>query len=69
MIHWQGIGSACNAMTRRENARSMKLLNGWLNTDRQKGLFDQAKGYPCCGWEEETTTHMFQCREPTTKKA
>jgi len=46
----------------------MKLLNGWLNTGRQKGLFDQTKECLYYGVEEETTTHMFQCRKPTMKE-
>ena len=67
-ISWQGICNARKTLTTREHLRIMKLLNGWLNTGKQKGLFGQIKECPCCGAEEETTTHMFQCRETTMKE-
>ena len=67
-ISWQGIGNTRKVLTARKNVRIMKLLNGWLNTGIQKGLFRQTREYPCCGAAEETTAHMFQCREPTMKE-
>jgi hypothetical protein len=33
----------------------------WLNTGKQKDLFDHDGTCPCCGTELETQLHMFQC--------
>jgi len=42
-ISWQGIDIARKTLTTREHVRIMKLLNGWLDTGRQKGLFGQTR--------------------------
>ena len=43
--------------------------NEWLAQYRQtKGPFGQTRECPCYGAAEETTTHMFQCREPMMKE-
>ena len=33
-----------------------------MNTGHQKGKLNQEKCCPCCGDEDETLTHLFQCR-------
>ena len=33
----------------------------WINSGHQKAKLDQEKGCPCCGVEEETLEHIFQC--------
>lgn len=63
-IYWRGIGYACKQLTQEENIRIMKYINGWLNSGRQKGLFDQSPKCPGCGWSEETQLHIFQCNHP-----
>ena len=33
----------------------------WINSGHQKAKMEQEKGCPCCGAEEETLEHIFQC--------
>ena len=32
-----------------------------INTGNQKEKMSQEKARPCCGYEEETLEHIFQC--------
>ena len=50
-----------------ENIIIMNLMNGSLNTGRQKGLFKKEKECLSCGWHKETQLHIFQCREDSMK--
>jgi ribonuclease HI len=68
-IYWQGIGRARKGLSRADNIRLAKYINGWLNTGRQKGLFGQRSECPCCGKQEETQLHMFQCTHPKAEQA
>ena len=34
----------------------------WINLGHQKAKMAQEKGCPCCGAEEETLEHRFQCK-------
>ena len=36
----------------------------WINTGQQKGKMEHEVVCPCCGGEEETLEHMFQCTHP-----
>ena len=38
-----------------------KLMFEWINSGQKKEKLDQEKGFPCCGAEEETLEHIFQC--------
>lgn len=44
-------------------------MKGWLNYNRQKGLFDEIPECPGCGChDEKTQLHIFQCNNSNTKK-
>ena len=45
-----------------------KLMFDWLNLGHQKAKMDQEKGCPCCGVEEETLEHIFQCKHKQMSK-
>ena len=61
-IYWRGIGNARSKLNPTENVRIMKLMNGWLNTGRQKKHFHgHSAECPSCGIAEETQIHMYQC--------
>ena len=60
-IYWHGIGLARRGLTNHQNINIFKLMNRWLNSGRQKGLFDEPSECVSCGWHEETILHMYQC--------
>ena len=72
-IYWKGIGQARKHLNDYDNVRIMKLMNGWLNSGRQKGLFGKDTECPACGYQEENQLHIFQCKnkemEQTRKSA
>lgn len=67
-IYWHGIGLARRGLTNHQNINIFKLMNRWLNSGRQKGLFDQPSECVSCGWPEETILHMYQCNHPDAKR-
>ena len=67
-IHWRRIGDARKGLSATQNINIFKLMNGWLNTGRQSGLFGNPSECASCGWEEETQLHMYQCYHPDAKR-
>jgi hypothetical protein len=67
-IYWKGIGQARKHLNDYDNVRIMKLMNGWLNSGRQKGLFGKDTECPACGCQEETQLHIFQCKNKDMKQ-
>ena len=67
-IYWHGIGYARSGLTNYQNINIFKLMNRWLNSGRQQGLFDQSPECVSCGWPEETILHMYQCNHPDARR-
>jgi hypothetical protein len=68
-IAWKHIGLARRNLKHEVNSRISKYMYDWLNTGKQKDLFDYDGTCPCCGTEIETQLHMFQCNNPDITKA
>ena len=62
------INQGCKGCSKRDNIRITKLMFDWMNSGHQKGKMNQEKFCPCCGDEEETLTHLFQCKAPKVVK-
>ena len=45
-----------------------KLMFDWVNSGNQKAKMAKEKGCPCCGAEEETLEHIFQCKHKQMSK-
>jgi hypothetical protein len=63
-IAWKIIGQARRNLSHELNSRISKYMYNWLNTGHQKELFGEDGTCPCCGKEDETQIHMFQCPNP-----
>ena len=68
-ILWECIGSARRNIRHRMNTRISKYMYDWMHTGKQKGLFGDDGTCPCCGAQEETQAHIFQCMNPTIVRA
>ena len=49
--------------SKKENIKIKKLMFDWVHTGHQKGKMYQDTYCTYCGAEEETLTHIFQCKE------
>jgi hypothetical protein len=68
-VAWKYIGLARRNLKHEVNSRISKYMYDWLNTGKQKDLFDQDGICPCCGVAIETQLHMFQCNNPDISRA
>jgi hypothetical protein len=68
-ITWKHIGIAQRNLKHEINSRISKYMYDWLNTGKQKDLFEQDGICPCCGIGIETQLHMFQCHNPDIARA
>jgi hypothetical protein len=68
-IAWKFIGTARRNLKHEVNSRISKYMYDWLNTGKQKDLFNKDGTCPCCGTELETQLHMFQCNNPDIVRA
>jgi hypothetical protein len=68
-IAWKLIGIARRNIKHELNSRISKYMYDWLNTGKQKDLFDQDGICPCCGIGIETQLHIFQCNNPDVIRA
>ena len=62
-INWEAIEQARRRCSKKENVMLSKLMFDWVNSGHQKSKMAQEKGFPCCGAEEETLEHIFQCKQ------
>ena len=60
-VIWDAIEQARRGCSKKENIMVSKLMFDWINSGHQKAKMEQEKGCPCCGAEEETLEHIFQC--------
>ena len=67
-IDWEVIKQGRKGYSKRDNIRITKLMFDWVNAGHQKAKMNQEKCCPCCGAEEETLLHLFQCRDPQMEK-
>ena len=61
IIDWTAVEQARKGCTKGKNVKIKKLMYDWINTGHQKAKMDQEEICPCCGIEEETLEHMYQC--------
>ena len=62
-INCKPIKQGSKGCSKKENINITKLMFDWVNKGNQKGGMNQKTYCPCCGVEEETLTHIFQCKE------
>ena len=67
-VNWQAIKPAQKECTKQENIKISKLMFDWVNSGHQKAKMEKEKGCPCCGEEEETLEHIFQCKDKKMSK-
>ena len=60
-VNWEAIEQARRGCSKKENIMVSKLIFDLINSGHQKAKMEQEKGCPCCGAEEETLEHIFQC--------
>ena len=68
LIDWNAIGDARRNLTDEQIKRVMKMMNGWLNTGRQKGHFGERTECPGCGFHSEDQLHLYQCTHPSARE-
>ena len=63
-IRWKHIGLVRKRLTKAENIRVMKAMYKWTPVGQKN--FDQQHSpcCPCCGYEDETFDHLYQCPDP-----
>ena len=67
-VNWKAIEQAKRGCTKSENITISKLMFDWVNSGHQKAKMAQEKGCLCCGTDEETLEHIFQCKNKQMSK-
>ena len=61
-VNWEAIEQARRGCSKKENIMVSKLMFDWINSGHKKAKMKKEKGCTCCGVEEETLEHIFQCK-------
>ena len=67
-VNWQVIEEEQKGCTKGYNIKMSKLMFDWVNSGHQKAKMAQENVCPCCGEEEETLEHIFQCKDKQVRK-